>query len=249
MSAEISNFSEQMLIGRVHAKSRAHAEAVAFALDGIRAMLCEAPRCYVSLSFGKQSLCLAHLAMRVQPDIPMYFLASSETWSLYDYERVVHEFVSQHKPNLTIVQTERLAEAESWKEARDLGDQDLQRMCPREEWDGWLWGLTTEESRQRQITLAQGVKQRNAHPSIFRYSDGKLRGCPIMRWGIEDLAAYIATHDIPLLNIYQRYGLTQRTTARITKKMARNSAMALARQTSGPALSRITNKFPDIRIW
>lgn len=248
MAAEISSFKEQILIGKLHAKSRAHQHAVAYALDGIRALMRDAPCCYVSLSFGKQSLCLAHLAQSINPDIPMFFLASSETWSLYDYSAVVADYQARFRPNLTIVQTDRLDDAESWKDARDSGDKDLQRMCSREEWDGWLWGLAMDESPQRRMTLAQGVKQRNSHPTIYRYTDGKLRGCPIMRWGIHDLAAYIVTHDLPLLNVYKKFGLTQRTTARITKKMARNSAMALARFSSGPALSSIINQFPEIKI-
>lgn len=247
MSAEISNFSEQLLLGKVHARTNAHARAVEFARDGIRALLSIAPRCYVSISFGKQSLVVAHLAQQLRPDIPMFFLASSETWALHNYAEVIEQYCARFKPNLTIVQTDRLAEAASWKEARDLGDQDLQRMCPREDWDGWLWGLAMDESRQRRITLAQGVKQRNAHPSIYRYADGKYRGCPIMRWGIEDLAAYIATHDLPLLDVYKRFGLTQRTTARLTKKAVRNGAVALARFVS-PQLHQITSRFPEVKI-
>ena len=248
MAAEISNFDEQMMIGRLHAKSSAHQRAVMYAIDGINALMRDAPRCYVSLSFGKQSIVLAHLAQSIAPNIPMFFLASTETWSLYDYSAVVAEYQARFRPNLTIVQTDRLADADDWKSARDSGDHDLQHMCPREPWDGWLWGLAMDESPQRRMTLAQGVKQRNSHPTIFRYADGKLRGCPIMRWGIPDLAAYLVTHDLPLLNVYKKYGLTQRTTARITKKMARNSAMALARFSSGPALSSITNRFPEIKI-
>lgn len=248
MTADVTNFDEQMLRGRLHARTAGHRRAVDYALAGIEAMLQAAPRCYVSLSFGKQSICLAHLAQRIQPDIPMYFLASSETWALYDYADVVHAYQRAHAPKLTIVQTDRLAQASTWKGARDLGDQDLQRMCPRDQWDGWLWGLALDESRPRRITLAQGVKQRNAHPTIYRYADGKLRGCPIMRWGINDLAAYIGAHDLPLLGVYKRYGLTQRTTARITKLAARNGAMALARFSSGPALASITNRFPEVKL-
>jgi len=247
MPAEISNYSEQMAIGKLHGKSPRHRRAVDYALEGIRALLDIAPRCYVSLSFGKQSIIVAHMAQRIRPDIPMYFLASSETWDLHDYERVVDEYCSRFRPRLTIVQTDRMAGAASWKESRDAGDQDLQQMCPRDEWDGWLWGLAMDESRPRRITLAQGVKQRNAHPTIYRYKDGKYRGCPIMRWGIDDLAAYIVHHDLPLLSIYTKYGLTQRTTARLTKTAAREGAMALARFTA-PAAHRITNRFPETRL-
>ena len=248
MSAEISDFSAQMLMGKLHATTRRHEMAVDYALNGVRSLLDVAPRAYLSLSFGKQSLCLAHLAQRVRQDLPMYFLASTETWAMYDYERVISEYTTRYLPNLTIIQTDRLNQAADWKGARDLGDRDLQEMCPRTDWDGWLWGLAMDESRERKITLSQGIAQHNAHPTLYQYADGKWRGCPIMNWGLPDLAAYIHTHDIPLLNVYRRYGLTQRTTARMTKKMVRNSAMALARGMSGPALSNLIMRFPGTRV-
>jgi len=247
MSAEISSFSEQMAMGKLHKTTHAHRRAVRYAMEGIEALLDIAPRCYVSLSFGKQSIIVAHMAQRIRPEIPMYFLASSETWDLHDYEPVVAEYCGRFRPRLKIVQTDRMADAESWKQSRDAGDQDLQRMCPREEWDGWLWGLAMDESRPRRITLAQGVKQCNAHPTIYRYKDGKYRGCPIMRWGINDIAAYIVEHDLPLLSLYRKFGLTQRTTARLTKTAAREGAMALARFTA-PAAHRITNRFPEVKL-
>lgn len=246
MAAKISNFSEQMAVGRIHARSRAFARSLDFAREGTAALISASPRCYVSLSFGKQSLCVAHMAMEIKPDIPMFFLASTETWLMYDYRKVVDSFVERFVPNLTIVQTDRLAEADDWKGARDLGDHDLQRMCPREDWDGWLWGLAEDESRARRITIRQGIKQGNAHPSIFRYADGKLRGCPIMRWGIDDLAAYIQAHDLPMLNIYRLYGLTQRTTARITKKMVNYDGLALLKATSGGDASRLLMDHEEI---
>lgn len=248
MSAPVTSYDEQMQMGRLHARSDAFRQQLEWARAGVDAMLEVAPRSYVSLSFGKQSICLAHLVMRCWPGVPMYFLASTETWALYDYGRVVEEFVTWFQPNLTIVQTNRLGAAASWEAGRDAGDRDLQEMCDRASWDGWFLGLSFDESRQRRITLAEGARQRNAHPSIYRYADGKYRCCPIATWDTRDLAAYIGQHNLPLLNIYQRYGLTQRTTARMTKQMVRQGAMALARLTSGPALSELANRYPEVKV-
>lgn len=248
MTAPISNFAEQMAIGRLHAKSVEHARALAFARSGIRELLKLAPRTYVSLSFGKQSLCLAHLTYEISPETPMFFLASDETWHLYDYADVIESFLSRWPIKLTIVQTHRWQDGDDWTSARAAGDRDLQTMVNRDEWDGWLWGLSVDESRQRKLTLLGGVNQHNSHPSIYAYSDGKLRGCPLMNWTINDLAAYIATHDLPLLNIYKRFGLTQRTTARVTKKMLRNQGMALARMTNSRGFREIVNRFPEVNV-
>lgn len=244
----ISNFAEQRAVGRVHAKSARFARQLAFAREGIDRMLEAAPRSYVSLSFGKQSLCVAHMVYSVAPETPMYFLASDETWSLYDYADVIESFLSRWPVRLTIVQTHRWTDGEDWQSVRDAGDQDLQRMVPREAFDGWFWGLAMEESPARKLTLLAANRQDTPHPTIYRYSDGKLRCCPVMRWGIEDLAAYVVTHDLPMLNIYRKFGLTQRTTARVTKKMLRNQGMALARMTNSRGFRTIVDRFPEVNV-
>lgn len=248
MGSEFTSFDEQMAIGRLHSKRPSYFKALKFSMEGISCMLDSAPNSYVSISFGKQSLCVAHMVYQLKPDIPMHFLASEETWMLYDYEKVIEEFCSKWPINLTIHQTKRLEGANTWKESRDSGDQDLQNMCDRSEWDGWFWGLAKDESKERRRTLMKGYYQDTAHPSIFRYTDGKLRCCPVMNWTLNDLAAYISTHGIPLLNIYKKHGLSQRTTARITKKMLLNQGMGLDRRLNPMGYRKLVDKFPEINI-
>jgi 3'-phosphoadenosine 5'-phosphosulfate sulfotransferase (PAPS reductase)/FAD synthetase len=215
----MSPFDKQLMAGRIYARTSKRKEKLQFALEGITAMFSAASRVYVSLSFGKQSLCMAHMVFQAAPQIPMYFLASDETWHMYDYQRVIEEFTSRWPIDLHIIQTHRFFDAESWKAGRDAGDKDLQQMCPRDEWDGWFWGLAKDESKGRKYTCS--INNSGIHPTIFKYKDGKLRCTPVQNWTIDDLAAYIGEHNIPMLNIYLKYGLQQRTTARITKK-ARN---------------------------
>lgn len=241
-------FDVQMAEGRVHRYLPSFDRKVAFAVHGIEAMLAAAPRVYVSISFGKQSLCLAHMVYQVEPRTPMHFLASEETWSLYNYADVIDAFVARWPINLTVHQTARMTGASDWKTSRDVGDRDLQEMCPRDQWDGWFWGLAVEESPGRKKTLLSAYTQGTPHPSIFRYADGKLRCCPLMHWTVLDLAAYIGIHNIPILNIYRRFGLHQRTTARVTKKMLRNQGMALARMCNSNGFRRIVNHFQEINV-
>ena len=112
-----------------------------------------APNAYLSLSFGKQSICLAHMLYQIDSSFPMFFLASGETWIIHDYEKVIDEFISRWPINLTIVQTDHGAE-KSWLESLEAGHRDLQTMCVREEWDGWYWGLSKDESFKRRLTLS-----------------------------------------------------------------------------------------------
>jgi len=246
VTAPVSSFAEQMAVGRVHARTSTFAARLEWARQGVQAMLRAAPKSYVSLSFGKQSQCVAHLVYQVAPETPMFFLASEETWGLYDYADVIEQFRARWPIRLTVVQTHRLSGAATWKEARDVGDRDLQTMCVREEWDGWYWGLSLDESKARRMTLLNARGQETTHTSIFRYVNGQLRCCPIQRWRLDDLAAYISTHDLPMLNIYQRYGLSQRTTARITRKMVEYDGLALARATNSRGFRTFVDRFPEV---
>lgn len=231
-----------------------------------------APRAYVSLSFGKQSLILAHMLYGMAPETPMYFLASSETWLMHDYAAVIASFLERWPVRLTIVQTNHaaldidapiawLSEQHSsirwemrppgsptwtWKESRDAGDRDLQEMVERTDFDGWYWGLAKEESRARAITLSTRWKGQ-PHPAIFRYTDGKYRCCPLMHWKTVDLAAYIATHDLPMLDAYRIDGLDTRTTARIRRRPVENGVMGQIRRYNGDSFNRLIDRFPELR--
>lgn len=232
------------MVGKIYAKTERCQNKRQFAIDGINALLSAVDRVYVSISFGKQSLCVAHMVYLIDPRTPMFFLASDETWHMYNYREVIDKYTSKWPINLQIVQTHRYFGADSWKAGRDAGDKDLQQMCNRDDWDGWLWGLAKEESKARRITCS--ANNSGIHPTIFRYSDGKLRGTPIQNWGIDDLAAYIGEYEIPLLNIYEEFGLEMRTTARITKKCRDYGSSTLIRATNSRGYRNLVNTHREV---
>lgn len=238
----MNTFEKQIMAGRLYAKTSVRDYKLAYARKGIDIMLKAAPHSYVSISFGKQSICVAHMVYKIAPGTPMYFLASDETWHMYDYRTIIDAFLNKWPINLNIVQTHRLFNAESWESSRDSGDRDLQEMCKRNEWEGWFWGLAKEESKARKRTCSRHCE---LHPSIYRYADGKLRCCPIQDWNIDDLSAYIDEYGIPVLNIYKKFGLQMRTTARITKN-ARNLGYGYLRETNSAGHRHLINEFPEI---
>lgn len=258
--------------GSLYARLRIYKYRLDFAKAGIAAMLDIAPHSYLSVSFGKQSICLAHLIYQQSPVLPCFFLASSETWYIHNYVEVIDQFM-QHTPiDLTIVQTNRLgididapiAELQrrqpgirwlyrgwsdeppsTWKAARDLGDRDLQGMCDRAEWDGLFMGLAKEESSGRRITLSLRWAGQ-PHSSIFKYRDGKYRCCPLMNWEMKEIAAYVASNGLTLLDEYENNGLEARTTARITKMMAEEGGMAYLKQKDPTAFNQIVGNYPEL---
>lgn len=238
-----------MAEGTLYAKLHLRQHKLSFALNGIEAMIQLAPNSYASISFGKQSICLAHMLYRISPETPMYFLASWESWTIHDYENVIDEFVSRWPVDLHIVQTDNVSGNDlSWKETRDLGQSDIQNMCNRDDWDGWYWGLVKEESVGRLRTLSVHWKGQ-PHPTIFKYTDGKYRCCPLMEWNNLDVAAYIQEHDLPLLDLYRECGLEMRTTARVTRDMAEMGGVAYLRNLSTERLNKLTERFPELRTY
>lgn len=242
-------FEQQMEQGRLHARLDTYKRKLDYALAGIEAMRALAPRSYLSLSWGKQSIVLAHMLYHIQPDIPMYFLASGESFLIHNFEQVIDEFTARWPVNLHIVRRDHVYDGQNldWQASRDAGERDLQTMVNREDWDGWYWGLAKDESRDRRITLSLRWDGQ-PHPTIFRYTDGKYRCCPLANWTVLDLAAYISTHDIPLLDQYKELGLHTRTTARITRKAAECGGVLDLKRKDMSAFNRLCERFPELRL-
>jgi 3'-phosphoadenosine 5'-phosphosulfate sulfotransferase (PAPS reductase)/FAD synthetase len=241
-------FERQMAEGRIYARLSVRKRRLEFALEGILRMREIARRSYLSLSFGKQSICLAHMLYQIEPTLPMFFLASGETWMIHDYERVIDSFLSRWPVNLTIVQTDHVFNGaeKTWIQSLEAGHWDLQTMCRREEWDGWYWGLSKDESFKRRLTL-RAQQKTSIHPTIFRYADGKYRCCPLMNWSLLDLAAYLGEYELPLLSDYQQQGLQVRTTARVTRYCAELNGVAQIKETNIEAFNKLCARFPELR--
>ncbi len=243
----MADFGQIMEQGALYARLDQRQDRLQFALDGIHAMRAIAPHAYASISFGKQSICLAHMLYQIEPSMPMFFLASWESFMLYDYESVIDSFTRRWPINLTIVRADNVTgNTLTWKQTRDMGQYDLQNMCNRRDWDGWYWGLSKEESQGRRCTLSVRWDGQ-VHPTVFRYADQKYRCCPLMNWTLLDIAAYVQEHDIPLLDIYRKYGLGVRTTARLTRNAAELGGVALLKHMATERLNRIAARFPELR--
>lgn len=261
-----------LLQGRLYSQTSQYRRREEFARSAVEAMFDLGERFYVSLSFGKQSIVVADMVYAVRPETEMFFLASSESYLMHDFEEVIDRFMTRRPVRLTIVQTNNAAldiepvvaslsrrqpairwqfkppgdPAWNWKQSRDYGENDLQEMLPREGYDGWFWGLAKDESKGRRITLSARWPGQ-PHPAVFRYSDGRYRCCPLMNWSIADLAAYIAGHELPLLDAYRQRGLEARTTARVTRKAAEHGFMSMSRHYNINCVNRLCARFPELR--
>lgn len=201
---------------------------------------------YLSVSFGKQSIILAHLIFSIRPETRMALLQSWETFMLHDMEQVITNFIKRWPINLTIHYKDNVSWNNwGWKQTRDHGQNDLQNMGDElfHDWDGLIMGLSKDESFARRMTCSNSNTD---WKTIFQYKNGKFRCTPIQFWNQMDLAAYIAAYDIPLLAAYHQNGLETRTTARITKNCAEMNGLLDLKYRNISDYNKIVKRFPEL---
>jgi len=185
---------EQLLEGKLYSKTPYWGNTLAKAKSDVRAMLARTESPYLALSWGKQSIVMAHLVFSIEQKILCVHWTGPDAELIANFQKTSETFLSRWPLNyLELQRSEKL---------RDAIEEYKKRTHP----DGVFIGLSAFESRARRITtrIADGN-------NIYRYSDGMLRCCPLAKWKLLELATYIAEYEIPLLNTYERFGLDVRT--------------------------------------
>lgn len=191
-------YERQLAEGKLLAMMPDHKRKVQKALADIRQMLEKCKSSYVSLSWGKQSICLMHLVYQVDQTVQGVFWRGPETHLIADFDDVMLEFCVTYPINYH----EENCEYDFKKQARQWGlDNDK---------TGVFMGLVREESKARRFTLAKSDEY-----NIYQYGDGFLRSTPLRLWSDMDIAAYAASNNLPMLSTYRKYGFSVRTSARI----------------------------------
>lgn len=141
------------------------------------------PRLCVAASMG--DTVLVHLATQVDPDIEVVFLDTGFHFA----ETVVtlRSAQSRYELNLRVERSEA--------SAPDVFTSGVEKCCAARKVevferavagrDAWLTGVRRAESQERSDT-----------DIIKRDRRGKLRICPIARWSDEDVASYVAEHQL-----------------------------------------------------
>lgn len=225
-----------------HRRVREQAEGI------IRDALTYADRPYVAFSCGKDSCVLAHLVLRCDQAIPLRFLSSGETRLLHDVDTVMAWF-RERGATIEEIHIDRVFSEEwqdaSWDEQRRAGRRDLAEHL-RPGYDAVFLGLRMEESPPRSLSLRRHQTP-GYPPFVYRYKAGGLRICPLAAWRTEDVGAYLAEHEIPVLDAYHQEGLTGRTTARLTHDAVRNYALTHLYRRDPDAARRLLARFPELR--
>lgn len=162
---------------------------------------------YVSFSAGKDSAVIAHACHAANPGIPILMIdpGCPSHWLEHERSRWLN-YAAANSWNLTLYPWDK------WGERRDSDTEQQYRdrihssmFAPIEERasaDGLtckVMGLRAAESRQRTMLVAM-------RGNAYEYRDGTRAVLPIARWSVEDVWAYIVTHDLPWLDIYDAIG-------------------------------------------
>ncbi len=155
---------------------------------------------YVSLSWGKQSTVLAHMIYGLSADTACVFWKNPTSSDLNNFDQVRDTFMARWPVRYVEFQE---------------GDTDLpgngRAYMKNNGLSVVFMGLVSDESLARKYSLGKA----SVH-NCFRYASGYLRCCPLRKWKIMDIAAYVSLYDLPLLETYHRYGLEARTSAGLT---------------------------------
>lgn len=208
------------MVGRLHgagmtpmqlAAFRAHATLSGYRrkLDALRQTVAalDPATTYVSFSAGKDSAVIAHVCHAAKPSIPILMIDPGCPTHWLESERARWlAYASANGWNLTLYPWDK------WEARRDSDTEQQYRdrihssmfdaIDTRARVDGLackVMGLRAAESRQRTMLVAM-------RGDAYEYQDGTRAVLPIARWSVEDVWAYIVTHDLPWLDIYDAIG-------------------------------------------
>ena len=189
----------------IAARGGAYRKAEAGLYEYLRSVL--DATCYVSFSAGKDSMVLAHAAWTVRPEIPILMVdpGCPTHWLERERERML-AYAAGHDWNLVLF---------LWDKWRCVGGEvdldeasrkihvgmfaDLTHYAVENGLTTRLLGLRAEESRGRKISLRH-------YGLDARLRDGSRRVIPLARWSTDWIWAYIVSHDLPWLEIYDKRG-------------------------------------------
>lgn len=206
---------------------------------------------YIAFSCGKDSSVLADMVLSHRPDVPLRFISSGETRLIHNVETVIDYFREKYGAVIDEINIDRVF-SEAWKgatfdEQRKAGRRDIQNI-DNSGYDGVFMGLRKQESRGRQISL--NYRKTDGLPEYsYKYKRGFVRFCPLADWRVEDVGAYIVTHDIPTLDWYAAYGFEGRTTARLTGDAVRQNTLFYLQYRNPEGYAAITRRFPELKIY
>lgn len=205
---------------------------------------------YLSMSFGKDSMVMAHLVLQMAPDIPVLYVNCGEFDEWPDTLRVKQEFLQRFPCDFhelsgpSIIGFYRQAGYAYYQDHEETAEvraiqrqygQSLEKAIVAKArelgCDGGFIGMRAEESANRR--------------RLFRWRGGLYFAderqmwacCPLEKWTGRDIWAYIVKNDLPYNELYDLHPAG--------REVARNGAMIGTRSEVQDRLSFLKRMYPD----
>lgn len=195
---DLELWSELEAGDREHGKRRQHLVMVDRSLEVIRRFAATGP-CYCGVSWGKDSVVVAHLCLLTDPSIPL-----------------IHLRPSNHNPDCDAVRDDyfRRFPGQAYYEVRvDYGDLHAQNLPVHEldrATDKRWYAAIRESGRQYRGRHVLGIRSEESGGRRLRqmiWGESSPNGCaPITRWSTADVFAYLAANRLPVHPVYAMLG-------------------------------------------
>lgn len=195
----------QLAAFRAHATQSGYLRKV----DAMRQMVAalDPAASYVSFSAGKDSAVIAHACHAAHPGIPILMIDPGCPTHWLDHERQRWlDYATSQSWNLTLYRWDKWGldlDTESVEDYQKRIHADMfSAIHDRAGRDGLgtrVMGLRAAESRNRRMSIGR-------RGLVYDYCGGGRAVLPIGIWQTADVWAYIITHGLPWLDIYDRMG-------------------------------------------
>jgi len=206
---------------------------------------------YISMSFGKDSLAMAHLILINRPQVPLVYVNCGKYDEWPDTPRVIEQFLATHKgcefielqgPSIWeyyeevgwYLQDEESEKAERGAQRRyseSLGDL-LGAWAEQNGMDGSFIGMRKSESRIRSRLL---ITRGNTY---FAKTRNQWVCAPMADWNGKDIWATIYSNDLPYNELYDLMPQG--------RELARNGAMFGTRSARYGRLAFLKRAYPEL---
>lgn len=166
---------------------------------------------YVSFSAGKDSSVVAHAMHAAHPNIEILMVdpGCPTHWIESERELWIH-YAKKNNWRLKLFLWSKWTPAPANEDEKQYQKRihesmfyDLHEHARAHGLECRIMGLRKEESRARDLLVAvKGIS--------YLYKDGGSALLPIARWSVADVWAYIVTHNLPWLDIYNKLGPSAR---------------------------------------
>lgn len=221
----------------------AHAQTAAYQrkLQQLQALIVERidpQTSYVSFSAGKDSAVIAHAVQARYATIPILMVDPGCPTHWLDSEKAEWiDYAQSQGWRLTLFDWDKWGARRDQDSITDYQQQihadmftDLQAYADSQGLTCRIMGMRAAESRNRRMNIGR-------RGAVYQYANGGMACLPIATWQTDDVWAYIVTHQLPWLGIYDTLGPN-----------ARNGLVGRSGEEYG-RIEYLKQHYPDVWRW